>query len=451
MGDSVVETIVAIATPRGRGGVGILRLSGPRACAIASRLVGSIPPPRVASLRRFRDATNSVVDQGLVIFFQGPASFTGEDVVELHAHGGQVLLHMLMQAACVAGARPARAGEFSERAYLNGQIDLTQAEAVADLIDAASGAAVRAAQRSLEGEFSKEVIRLAASVVDLRVWLEAALDFSDEDIDWLSGGDLRMRAVDLDGRLLSLLAAAGRGRRLRDGLVIAIAGQPNVGKSTLLNRLARVDAAIVTEQPGTTRDMLREHVLIDELPVTLIDTAGLRETKDPIEIEGIRRARSAMEHADVLLYLFDDCTGFSDADSRLLDSVPAGGQLMFVHSKCDLSGNPPLRWVEEGERHLRVSAQAEDGLKPLHEQLADLVGLGNPDESLFSARSRHLEALRRAHSHLATVAGLLNSGMTAEVAAEELRLAHQFLCEITGSHTTEDLLGQIFSSFCIGK
>lgn len=451
MVDSVVETIVAVATPRGRGGVGILRISGPRAREIASHLVGTIPPPRVASVRRFRDATNSVVDQGLTIFFQGPASFTGEDVVELHAHGGPVLLQMLLQAACVAGARPARAGEFSERAYLNGQIDLTQAEAVADLIDAASGAAVRAAQRSFEGDFSGEVIRLADAIIDLRVWLEAALDFSEEDIDWLSGDDLKARLTSLDRHLQSLLAAASRGRRLRDGLVIAIAGQPNVGKSTLLNQLAGTDAAIVTEQPGTTRDMLREHVLIDELPVTLIDTAGLRETRDQVEIEGIQRARRAMEQADALLYLFDDRAGFSGADSQLLHSVPVRGQLILVHSKCDLSGNPPRRWTEGCERHLRISSQAEEGLKPLHEQLTELVGIDNPEESVFLARSRHLEALRQAQSHLAKIVGLSSNGMTAEIAAEELRLAHQYLCEITGSYTTEDLLGRIFSSFCIGK
>lgn len=449
--DPVVETIAAIATPRGRGGVGILRLSGPRARAIASCLVDSIPPPRVASLRHFRDATNSVVDRGLVLFFEGPSSFTGEDVVELHAHGGPVLLQLLLRAACVAGARPARAGEFSERAYLNGRIDLTQAEAIADLIDAASGAAVRAAQRSLDGEFSREVTQLATEVIDLRTRLEGALDFADEDIDWSSNADLQRRAADLDRHLLALLDIAGRGRRLRDGMIVAISGQPNVGKSTLLNRLAGADSAIVTERPGTTRDVLREHVLIDEIPVTLVDMAGLRETEDPIELEGIRRARTAMARADALLYLFDDREGFTETDSRLLDPVPAETQRIFVHSKCDLSGYPARRWVEGDNRHIRISAMTDEGLAPLHDQLKELAGLENPDESLFSARSRHLEFLRRAHSHLQRVVELLSDGMMMEVAAEELRLAHQFLCEITGSFTTEDLLGQIFSSFCIGK
>lgn len=449
--DPAVETIAAIATPRGRGGVGILRLSGPRACAIASCLVDSIPPPRVASLRHFRDASNSVVDRGLVLFFEGPLSFTGEDVVELHAHGGPVLLQLLLQAACAAGARPARAGEFSERAYLNGRIDLTQAEAIADLIDAASGAAVRAARRSLDGEFSKEVTRLTADVVDLRAWLEGALDFSDEDIDWLSDGDLQRRTADLDRHLLTLLDIAGRGRRLREGMIVAISGQPNVGKSTLFNRLAGVDAAIVTERPGTTRDVLREHILIDEIPMTLVDTAGLRETEDPIELEGILRARSAMDRTDVLLYLFDDRDGFTETDSGLLDRVPLAAQKIFVHSKCDLSGHPAQRWMEGNDRHLRISSLTEKGLEPLREQLKELAGLENSDGCLFSARSRHMEALRQAHSHLGRVAAVLAEGSMIEVAAEELRLTHRSLCEITGSFTTEDLLGQIFSSFCIGK
>lgn len=449
--DPAIETIVAIATPRGRGGVGVLRLSGPRACAIASCLIGSIPPPRVASLRRFRDAANTVIDRGLVTFFQGPASFTGEDIVELHAHGGPVLLQLLLRAACVAGARPARAGEFSERAYLNGRIDLTQAEAIADLIDAASASAARAALRSLDGEFSRRVTQLVADIVDLRAWLEGALDFADEDVDWLSDAGLEARVTDLDRRLQALATSADRGRRLRDGMAIAIAGQPNVGKSTLLNRLADADAAIVAEQPGTTRDVLREHILIDELPVTLFDTAGLRETDEPIEREGIRRARLAIDRADVLLYLFDDRAGLTDLDFRLLNSAPADVNRIFVHSKCDLSGNRPRRWVDGGARHLRISSLSEGGLEPLRDLLTELAGIDDPDSSLFSARSRHMEALRRAQSHLGKVSELLNVGMTAEVAAEELRLAHQYLCEITGSYTTEDLLGQIFSNFCIGK
>ena len=445
------DTIVAVATPRGRGGIGVLRLSGSRASTVGRQLAGSLPPPRVAAMRRFLDATGAVIDRGLALYFQGPASFTGEDVVELQAHGGPVLLQMLVEAACAAGARPARPGEFSERAYLNGRIDLAQAEAIADLIDAASGAAARAAQRSMEGDLSRRVRALAEEMVDLRAWLEGAMDFVDEDTDWLSDAALLGRATGLCRSVERLLSQAGRGRRLRDGLTIAIAGQPNVGKSTLLNCLAGTEAAIVTEQPGTTRDVLREHLLIEDLPLTVVDTAGLRETDDRVELEGIRRARSAFEQADALLYLVDDREGVSAVDEALLASMPNLSHRVLIHSKCDLSQRAACCWDEGGLRHIRLSAVADSGVELLRAELRALSGLDAGAESLFSARARHLDALRRAKGHCLEAEAFMKSGVAVELAAEELRAAHEAVCEITGTFTNEDLLGHIFSNFCIGK
>ncbi len=445
------DTIAAVATARGRGGIGVLRISGPAAAGIAERMAGSLPLPRQAQLRGFLDSEGQLVDRGLLLWFPAPASFTGEDVIELQGHGGPVLLQTLLHSACAHGARPARPGEFSERAFLNGRLDLAQAEAIADLIDAASVDAVRAARRSLDGEFSRRVDALAADITALRVRVEAALDFVDEDIDGLSDQGLLHQLNHLCGDLQTLLEQAARGRRLIEGLNIVIGGRPNVGKSTLLNRLAGTDTAIVTDQPGTTRDLLREHLLIDGVPITVTDTAGLRDAQDVVEREGVRRAWSSLEQADAVLYLIDDRTGVTGEDADRLACLPATSQRILVRNKCDLTGRPPQRGSEDGDICIRLAAGPGDGMRLLREELCSIAGLEAGNEGLFSARARHLEALHRCLAHLQAALPLLQAGGLIELAAEELRLAHRDLSEITGAFSSEDLLGQIFSGFCIGK
>lgn len=442
------DTIAAIATAAGRGAVGILRLSGPLAFSIAEGMAGGLPPSRNAGLRHLRDGEGTLLDQALVLCFPGPASFTGEDVVELQGHGGPVLLAELLRVAVGLGARIAEPGEFSERAYLNGRLDLAQAEAIADLIDAASTQAVHAAQRTLDGEFSKRIRDLAAQLTDLRVFVEGALDFSDEDIDWLADARLAERLAAAEALLAGTLAQAAQGRRLREGLTVAIVGQPNVGKSTLLNALAGFDAAIVSEQAGTTRDLLREHLVLDGLPVTVIDTAGLRDTEDAIEQEGIRRAWSALEKAELALFLVDDRQGVTAADEALLARLPPMPRLL-VRNKCDLAGQAPATLAEG--RELRLSASTGLGLDLLVHALKTQAGLASPGEGVFLARARHLDALRAASAHLAQARQRLAERAHAELAAEELRLAQLALGRITGHQSSDALLGEIFRRFCIGK
>jgi tRNA modification GTPase len=448
------DTIAAIATAAGRGAIGLLRLSGPQARSIAEKICGSLPPPRQAGLRAFRDASGNVLDRGLVLNFVAPNSYSGEDLVELQAHGGPVLLDLLLQAVCAAGARVARPGEFSERAFVNGRLDLAQAEAVADLIDASSREAVTAAQRSLEGEFSRQVQALAEELMQIRAWIEGALDFSDEDIDWLADAQLHRRLRGFREALAGLQKQTTQGRRLRDGLIVAIAGQPNVGKSSLLNRLAGVDAAIVSEQAGTTRDVLREHLVIDGLPITVIDTAGLRDTDDAIEREGIRRAWSALEKAEAILFVVDDREASATADQQLLARLSAQIPRLLIRNKCDLSGGEPQRLDTQHGIALRVSAASGAGFDLLRNELRTLAGWNSSatdKQSGFTARARHVVALDACSLHAQTAHQGLDSGQPAETIAEELRLAQQHLGEITGVVSTEDLLGTIFASFCIGK
>lgn len=444
------DTIAAVATPPGRGGVGIIRLSGPRAPAIATAMAGRLPPPRQAALRSLRDADGRVLDEAVLLYFPGPGSFTGEDVVELQAHGSPIVLESLLRAAVAAGARRARPGEFSERAFLNGRIDLAQAEAIADLIDAGSEAAARAARASLAGDFSREVDALAGALVDLRVWIEGALDFSDEDVDWLAAPQLGERLAAAEARLATLLDHARSGRRLTDGLTIALAGAPNSGKSTLLNRLAGDDLAIVTDIPGTTRDILRTDLILDGLPVRLSDTAGLRDADDPIEREGIRRARAALGDAELVLYLIDDAAGPDAADLDELARLPATARILVLRNKADLSGRAPGGCEPvAGHPALRICARSGAGLDVLKTAILQIAGLGER-EAPYSARARHLEALSRTQAELSRVRDQLH-GSHPELAAESLRLAHEALGEITGRFGSEDLLGEIFSRFCIGK
>lgn len=445
------DTVAAVATAPGRGAVGILRLSGPAAFDIATRLCGALPAPRRAALRSLRDAHGARCDRGLVLCFEAGASYTGERMVELHTHGSPTVLDLLLQAACAHGARIARPGEFTERAFLAGRLDLAQAEAVADLIDAGSRAAVLAANRSLEGEFSRQVQDLATRFLDLRVFVEGALDFSDEEIDWLSDQQLAQGLEQVDTQLQVVLSRAQQGRRLRDGLVVAIAGRPNVGKSTLLNALSHSDAAIVSPLPGTTRDLVSEHLDLDGLPLTLVDTAGLRETEDAIENEGIRRAWQALSRAELALFVLDDRTGMTAEDRELIARLPEGIEYVLVFNKCDLSGATAGAVEFEGRQALRICARQGAGLDTMRATIRTHAGLDERVDGTFTARARHLDALRSAQRHLTEARVALATAGAAEIAAEELRRAQQALGRITGEVSSEDLLGAVFSRFCIGK
>ena len=441
------DTIIAVATAPGAGGVGIVRLSGPAAITIANNICDLVMQPRQAHYVRFHGADGEVIDDGLVLSFPAPRSFTGEDVVELQAHGSPVVLQQLVARGCALGARLARPGEFSERAFINGRLDLAQAEAIADLIAASDTRAARAARRSLEGVFSQRVDALAGKLSGLRVHVEAAIDFADESIDTLGGEAVRAGLVQALAQLSTLLAEAERGRKLRDGLHAVIIGPPNAGKSSLLNALAGSERAIVTDVAGTTRDTLHETIRLDGLELTLVDTAGLREGGDDIEREGMRRARAELQRADLALIVLDatDLEAGHQATREAVTDVP---QRLWIHNKADLLPSVP----EDTGSIVHVSARSRLGLEKLHLRLRELAG-GDALAAAggeFSARARHVEALQRAQVHAeAAQQQLLYEHL--ELAAEELRLAHDALGEITGRVSPDDMLGRIFSTFCIGK
>ncbi len=453
-GEGTTDTIAAIATPPGTGGVAVLRLSGPRSLAIGEAVAGPAIEPRRAHFRRFRDAGGDVIDSGLLLYFPGPASFTGEDVVEFQGHGGAVVQQLLLRRILDLGARQARAGEYSERAFLNDKLDLAQAEAIADLVSSGTEAAARAAQRSLEGALSRRVDDLQRTLTGLRVFVEAALDFPDEEIDFLAESDVRERLESLAGDVRRLLADARQGQVLRDGVTVAIIGQPNAGKSSLLNALVGRDSAIVTDIPGTTRDVLRETVDLDGLPVHIADTAGLRESPDVVEAEGIRRARAALAVSDIVLLVID--TTRDAASQRALGAeVPEGVRCITVYNKCDLREPAPAPDPESESGDdgwsVNLSAKTGEGLAILVGRLHRAAGLADTGEGAFSARTRHLDALQRTLAHLEGGVARLDTFIEPELLAEELRLAQQALGEITGELLADDLLGAIFSSFCIGK
>lgn len=450
------DTIAALATPPGRGGIGIIRVSGALAPKIAKAVLGQIPPPRQAEYLPYLDISSEVIDVGLALYFPAPHSFTGEDVLELQGHGGPVVMDLLLKRVYGLGARPARPGEFSERAFLNNKMDLTQAEAVADLIDCASEQAARLAVRSLQGEFSRQVHVLVGLITDLRMYVESAIDFPEEEIDFLADGQVGSRLEKLQQELKNTQLAAQQGNLLREGMTVVIAGRPNAGKSTLLNALAGRETAIVTSVPGTTRDILREHIQIDGLPLHIIDTAGLRDSDDPVEQEGVRRAWKEIESADRILLLHDATQAFDDKERVLQDSLSqAGPPVTLLINKIDLidegSGDYNDAITVSGLEQLRVSAQTGVGLEQLKEHLKHSVGFQSGGEGQFMARRRHLEALTIAGEHLEQGAVQLKKFAAGEILAEELRLAQQALGEITGEVTADDLLGEIFSSFCIGK
>ncbi|MEJ2273881.1 MAG: tRNA uridine-5-carboxymethylaminomethyl(34) synthesis GTPase MnmE [Woeseiaceae bacterium] len=435
------DTIVAPATPPGIGGVCVIRVSGPAVEAIARKLLGSLPEPRTATLKSFRDAAGAVIDRGLALYFPAPASFTGESVLELHGHGGPVVVSMIVDALLASGARRAEPGEFSKRAFLNGKLDLAQAEAVADLIASGTERAARAALRSLSGEFSRRVDVLAELLVRLRLHVEAAIDFPEEEIDFLEDDVLMQRLDACDAAFSELLADAGQGRVLRDGFRIVIVGKPNVGKSSLLNLLSGQDAAIVTEVAGTTRDILREQIDVDGLAVELVDTAGLRDAPDRIEAEGIRRAREALASADAILWIRDA----TDDEEGTGEDLPRDVPVTVVHNKVDLTGDRP----GYRDNEVWLSAETGQGLDALRRCIRELAGYEG--EGTFTARRRHVRALDQAVGHFATGRKALEEHRAGELLAEELRLAQQALGAITGAVTADDLLGRIFSEFCIGK
>ncbi len=448
MTSSALETIVAIATAHGVGGIGIVRLSGPQSRAIASALTHRRCEPRRAHYARFLAADREVIDDGLVLYFPAPNSYTGEDVVELQGHGSPPVLARLLRRCLELGARNARPGEFTERAFLNDKLDLAQAEAVADLISAGSEAAARAARRSLDGVFSQRVEVVLEHLVGLRVYIEAALDFPDEEIDFLAAPELLKRLQQAIDALDTLRRDAERGKRLVDGLHVVIIGAPNAGKSSLMNALAGRDRAIVTDLAGTTRDLLHETLSLDGIAVTLVDTAGLREANDVVEAEGIRRARAELERADLVLAVLDDRD--PGAGIALAAEIRAAPRVLWLHNKTDLSGHAVASETRGDGEHLWLSARTGDGVDPLRERLKALAGHAGGDTGSFSARQRHLDALAQSQQHLELARQCLADG-SGELAAEELRASQAALDAITGRFDAEHLLGRIFSSFCIGK
>lgn len=443
---SAHDTIAAIATPPGTGGIGILRLSGPDALTIGEAISASKIEPGRIQFRRFLDADGQTIDHGLCLYFKAPHSYSGEDSVELQAHGGAIVLDMLLERLCELGARLARAGEFSERAFLGGKLDLAQAEAIADLIESGSRAASRAAMRSLEGRFSQRVHALVEEIIALRAYIEAALDFAEEEIDFLDDSGIGQRLDDCAEHLRGLLGEAEQGRSLQEGLTVALAGLPNAGKSSLLNYFAGYEAAIVTEIEGTTRDVLREHISLKGIPLRISDTAGLRDTENPVEQEGVRRAWGAIEQADVVLYLVDSSKGLAAADRKILAQLPAD-KTQLVLSKCDLDG------LDAGDEFdaIPVSVISDEGMETLIRRITGQVADLNQDNQAFMARRRHVEALKRAFDCVLQARDTFAATRSGELMAEDLRGAQRQLDEITGEFTSDDLLGRIFSSFCIGK
>jgi len=452
----VAETIAAVATAQGRGGVGIVRVSGPLAGPMSKAICRRDLQPRYAHYGAFFADGEQVLDEGLALYFPGPNSFTGEDVLELQGHGGPVVLDMLLRRCVELGARLARPGEFSERAFLNDKLDLAQAEAIADLIEASSAQAARNALRSLQGEFSRRVHDLTERLINLRIYVEAAIDFPEEEIDFLADGHVLKLLEGVRTDLAGVLREAGQGALLRDGMTVVIAGRPNAGKSSLLNALAGREAAIVTEIAGTTRDVLREHIHIDGMPLHVVDTAGLRDTEDQVERIGVERALKAIAEADRILLVVDATAPEADDPFALwpefLDQRPDSAKVTLIRNKADLSGESVLLEVcNDGHVTISLSAKSTEGLDLLREHLKACMGYEQTSESSFSARRRHLEALRQAQAHLEHGHAQLTLAGAGELLAEDLRMAQHALGEITGAFSSDDLLGRIFSSFCIGK
>jgi tRNA modification GTPase len=444
------DTIVARATPAGRGGIAVIRISGSGVSSIGTQLIGQLPRPRYATLANFKDAADEPIDSGIALYFPAPHSFTGEDVLELQGHGGAIVTDMMIERIIQLGARLAEPGEFSRRAFLNDKLDLSQAEAIADLIDSGSKAAARAAQRSLQGKFSAAVAALNSKVTELRVHVEAAIDFPEEEIDFLSDAALLARLDAVQAEFDKLERTIKRGRLLRDGVHVVLAGRPNAGKSSLLNALAGYEAAIVTHLPGTTRDVVREHIEIDGLPVHIIDTAGLRDSEGIVEQEGIRRARQQIAAADHALIVIDATDKADENGNVIRAELPANLSFTRVRNKIDLTGDLAGRDVTSTET-INVSALNHDGIEALREHIKKVIGYETDGGETITARQRHLDCLRQAREYFLAGKTQLLEHAAGELMAEELLQVQNQLAEITGEFSSDDLLGEIFSSFCIGK
>lgn len=445
------DTIAAVATPPGRGGVGIIRVSGPKAREVAETLLGGCPAPRQATYLPFYDSDNATIDQGIAIFFKEPFSFTGEDVLELQGHGGPVVLDMLLSCVVKLGVRLAQPGEFSQRAFLNDKLDLAQAEAIADLIDSSSVEAARSALRSLQGEFSAHIQTLVEALIRLRIYVEAAIDFPEEEVDFLADSAITEQLQEIMANLKNILAQAQQGCLLREGMNVVIAGQPNAGKSSLLNRLAQRELAIVTDIAGTTRDTLRHELSIDGLPIHIIDTAGLRESSDAVEKIGIQRAWREIEQADRILLLVNNSDGITAADQAIIERLPNTIAVTVIRNKIDLSNGSAS--ISDGAlgKEIALSAKTGSGLELLTQHLKECVGYQSAGEGSFMARRRHVDALQRGVDLVLHGQQQLLLHQAGELLAEDLRQAQDVLNEITGEFSSDDLLGKIFSSFCIGK
>ena len=448
--DNISEIICAIATPPGRGGVGIIRISGVNLTDFVTSMIGSLPKPRYAGYRKFCDKDGEIIDEGIVLYFPGPKSFTGEDVIELQGHGGPVVMDMLIEQLLQLGARMARPGEFSERAFLNNKLDLAQAEAIADLIDSGSRAAARLANRSLLGVFSQQIHQLVDEMIQLRLYVEAAIDFPEEEIDFLSDGVVSAHLHSILDKTEQIQKSAHIGTLLRDGMQLVIAGRTNAGKSSLLNALCGRETAIVTEIAGTTRDLLREQIQIDGMPLHLIDTAGLRHSDDAVEMEGIRRAREEIDSADMILWVYDVHEGI-DQDADDIALLPEGVPVTLICNKIDdTDARSSIEKRADGVT-VSLSAKSGEGIDLLREHLKQSMGYHGEEEGEFIARRRHLDAIKRALTFIESGKSALETSLSGELLAEDLRQAQNALGEITGEFTADDLLGEIFSSFCIGK
>lgn len=450
------DTIAAIATAPGRGGVGIIRVSGERALTIAQAVLGIMPKPRYVHYGSFRAANGTVLDEGIALFFPNPHSFTGEDVLELQGHGGPVVMDMLIKRILqLPGIRAARPGEFSERAFLNDKLDLTQAEAIADLIDASSEEAAKSALKSLQGQFSNKIHTLVESLIHLRIYVEAAIDFPEEEIDFLADGKVAGDLQQIIDNLEAVRREANQGAIMREGMKVVIAGRPNAGKSSLLNALSGKESAIVTEIAGTTRDVLREHIHIDGMPLHIIDTAGLRDASDEVERIGIERAWKEIEQADRVLFMVDGTTTSATDPKEIwpdfVDRLPDNIGITVIRNKVDQTNEELGICHVSNPTLIRLSAKTGQGIEDLKTHLKDCMGFQGGQEGSFMARRRHLDALERAAQHLDIGQQQLEGYMAGEILAEELRLTQQHLNEITGEFSSDDLLGRIFSSFCIGK
>ncbi len=447
--DNRIETIAALATPPGNGGVGIIRVSGNDVPEIAKKLLNKLPTPRKAIFSGFADANGDVIDSGIAIYFPAPHSYTGEDVLELQGHGGAVVMDMLLRRIFSLGATMARPGEFTERAFLNNKLDLAQAEAVADLIESSTEQSVKSAQKSIQGVFSRQIKELVEELTSLRIYVEAAIDFVDEEIDFLTDGVVENRILKLAKQLRRIQKTAKQGRLLRDGMTVVLAGKPNAGKSSLLNALAGHEAAIVTDIAGTTRDILRERIQLDGMPLHIIDTAGLRDSENIIEKEGIRRAHEEIKKADRILQIID--IREAETSQQVQDLLPKQIQVTKIYNKIDLTDVNPEIQESAGSCNIYLSIKTGAGLELLKQHLKQSIGYNEASEDVFIARRRHLEALSKANSYIDSALMQLQENQAGELVAEDLRFAQNQLAEITGEFSSDDLLGKIFSSFCIGK